>query len=72
MKIFVVFAAGLLTLGVTGISAFVLVMVLTGPRGGLLPPAFQVPLLALAWALVLVLPVLVARAVWRRIAGSPD
>lgn len=43
------------------------VLVLVGPHGGLLPQALYRPVLALGWMAVIVLPVLFARWMWRRL-----
>jgi hypothetical protein len=58
---------------------FVLAIVLAGPHSSLLPSVLQPVVAVLCWALVLVGPVLVARAVWhragqrtRRVAGSSE
>lgn len=50
---------------------FLVVVVLAGPHSDLLPNALQPPVLALGWLAVLVGPVLVARAAWRR-TGPPQ
>ena len=46
---------------------FFAVMVLAGPHSSLLPSFLQPLVLVLGWAIVLVVPVVVARAVWRRV-----
>jgi len=49
------------------------VLVLAGPHGSLLPSSLQPLVLLLGWAVLLVGPVLVARAVWRRVGrGSSE
>ena len=47
--------------------AFVAVMVVAGPHAGLLPPWLEAVVLTAGWLLVIVVPVYVARAVWRRV-----
>jgi len=47
-------------------ACFFAVMVLAGPHSSVLPSSLQPPLLLLGWAILLVGPLLIARAVWRR------
>jgi hypothetical protein len=54
------------TLVPTAIGAFVIVMILAGPHAGLLPSWLEPVVLAAGWLAVLIVPVLVARAAWRR------
>ena len=51
---------------------FLVVIVLAGPHSSLLPTPLQPVVLLLGWAAFLVVPVLVARAVWRRRGRSPS
>jgi glycerol-3-phosphate acyltransferase PlsY len=44
---------------------------LAGPHGGVRPPSVQPLVLILGWAIVLVVPVLIARVAWRH-ASNPD
>lgn len=66
MRTVFVVLAYLLTLVAMVVVAFFAVIFLAGPHGGLLPSFFEKPVLAIAWIVVLVLPLLVARRVWRR------
>ena len=50
---------------------FFAVIFLAGPHSSLLPGWLQSVVLLLGWAIVLVAPFLIARAVWRR-AARPD
>lgn len=59
-------AAYVVTLVLLAGACFVLVLVLAGPHAGLLPRALEVAVLVAGWAVVLVVPALVARRVWRR------
>ncbi len=61
-----VYAASLAGVAVV---AFFVVMLLAGPHSGVLPRGVQAVVLMLGWFAVLVLPVLAARAVWRRLTG---
>lgn len=61
-----VYAASLAGVAVV---AFFVVMLLAGPHSGVLPRGVQAVVLVLGWFAVLVLPVLAARAVWRRLTG---
>ena len=45
---------------------FVVVIVLAGPHSSMLPSWIQPAVLILGWLVLLVGPLLVARAVWRR------
>lgn len=50
---------------VTPITVFA-VLLLAGPRAGLLPQPLEVAVVALGWGVVLGVPAFVARKVWRR------
>ncbi|HEX5802965.1 MAG TPA: hypothetical protein VFY24_08055 [Azospira sp.] len=63
-------AAYLLSLVLTAAIAFVVVLVVAGPHAGLLPSWLEAVVLGLGWLAVVVLPLLVARKVWRRF-GRP-
>jgi hypothetical protein len=52
---------------VIGVAAFVMVIVLAGPHSDMLPQSLQVMAAIAGWLAVLVLPVLVARGVWKRV-----
>ena len=49
---------------------FVAAVVLAGPHSSILPSFLQPLVLVLGWAIVLVVPVVVARAVWRRVGRA--
>ena len=66
MRILAAVAANLATLAVVAVAGFFAILILAGPHGGLLPDAFEKPVLLLGWLAVLVLPVWVAKSVWRR------
>jgi hypothetical protein len=53
-------------LAVAAVLAFVAVMVFAGPHSDILPGPLQVVVYLAGWAAVLALPILAARAVWRR------
>ena len=55
---------------VAGIS-FVAVLVLAGPHSGLLPSWLEAVVLGLGWLVVLVVPFLASRRVWRRLGNEP-
>ena len=46
---------------------FFVVMALAGPHSSMLPSYLQPVVLVLGWAALLVLPVVMARAAWRRL-----
>jgi hypothetical protein len=52
---------------VKGIAALVMVIVLAGPHADMLPPSLQGMAAIASWLAVLVLPVLVARGVGKRV-----
>ena len=62
--------AYLVVLAAVAVFAFFAVIVLAGPHAGLLPAWLEAVVLGLGWLAVLLLPVLAARAVWRRL-GRP-
>jgi len=65
------FLAWLLSAAFFAPACFFAVVGLAGPHGGVLPSPLQPLVLVLAWTIVLIAPVLIARSVWRRV-GSPD
>ena len=50
----------------------VVVIVLAGPHSDLLPAAAQAVVLIVGWLVVLVIPAMAARLVWRRAGKRPD
>ena len=52
-------------LGLTGWLAFIGVLWLAGPHGGVLPQSMHTTTLVVGWVLVLVVPILIARCTWR-------
>lgn len=70
MKILATTLAYLLALFVVCGVAFVVVMVFAGPHAGVLPFWLEVVVIAAGWLAVLVLPVILARKVWRRFARN--
>jgi hypothetical protein len=59
----------LVSLAVLAPICFAGVLLLAGPHGSVLPSAFDSPLLLVGWGIILIVPLLVARAVWRRPAN---
>ncbi len=73
MKVVATAVAYIFSLAVVAALAFFAVLILAGPHAGLLPFWLEPVVLGMGWLAVLVLPVLVARVVWRRIGRSePD
>ncbi len=70
MQWFLVVLAYLGLLIVVGIVALLVALLLAETHGGLLPDALRPFAFILAWVAVAVLPVLGARAVWRRLGAS--
>jgi len=58
--------AFLASLVLVAAGAFFMVILLAGPHGGVLPTSLHSVTLLLGWACVLVVPLFVARWVWRR------
>lgn len=54
------------SLAIIAVIAFFVVIFLAGPHSGLLPSWLEGAVLVLGWLAVLIMPVLVARRVWRR------
>lgn len=69
MRLLLTIGAYLATLAVVAAAAFVAVIVLAGPHGGLLPRALEGAVLVLGWLALLLVPAWVAWTVWRR--GRP-
>lgn len=75
MRILLTALAWLASLVLVAAITFVLVLLVAGPHAGLLPSWLEAVVLALGWLVVLVVPVLVARRVWRTLdarTGSGD
>lgn len=70
MKYLVTAAAFLATLLAVGATTLVIVIVFAGPHSDLLPPPLQVVVFIAGWVAVLGIPILVARAVWKRVGGK--
>ena len=70
MRVLVTLLAYLLSLVPTAVAAFFAVIFLAGPHGGVLPSSLETPTLVLGWALVLVIPLLVARRTWLRLSPN--
>lgn len=71
LRVLITAAAYCLTLLVVVAIAFIVVIFVAGPHSGLLPPALEVVVIALGWLGVLILPVLAAWLVWRRLGPRP-
>ena len=65
----IVYTAFAYIVGLTLVAAVasLAVLFLVGPHGGILPEWAYLPVLALGWMAVIVLPVLFARWMWRRL-----
>jgi hypothetical protein len=59
--------AYLVALMLTASIASFAVLYLVGPHGGALPQSFYIPVLCVGWTAVIVLPILFARWMWRRL-----
>lgn len=63
-----VFLAFVVSLIVTAITAFFAVLFLAGPHGGVLPSSLYTATRALALVVVVVVPIMVGRWAWHRLA----
>ena len=72
MRYFLTASAFVVALAISGPIAFFGVLLLAGPHGGLLPHAAGPWVLGAGWVLVIVVPLAVARTVWRRGTGARD
>lgn len=70
MKVVATAVAYIVALAVVAVFSFFAVLIPAGPHAGLLPSWLEPVVLGMGWLAVLVLPVLVARAVWRRFGRS--
>ena len=66
MRVLLTVAAYLAALAIVSVAAFFAVLLLAGPHGGLLPPAFEGIVLIAGWLAVIAIPLWVAWRVWRR------
>jgi hypothetical protein len=65
------FIAWATTAAVLAPVCFVVTVVLAGPHSSMLPSLLQPAVLALGWLVLLLVPLWVARLVWRRTRPSP-
>jgi hypothetical protein len=72
MRYVLTIAAFVATLLVVAAATIFAVLVLAGPHSDMLPMPLQVIVYLVAWVAVLALPVLAARAAWRRTAPKND
>lgn len=70
MKVVATAVAYMVSLAVVAALSFFAVLIFAGPHAGLLPSWLEPVVLGIGWLAILVLPVLVARVVWRRIGRS--
>ena len=72
LRIILSLIAYLVALATVAVIAFFAVIFLAGPHAGLLPGWLEAVVLGLGWLAVLLLPVLAALAVWRRLGRRRD
>jgi len=72
VRIVLTLIAYLVALAAVAVIAFFAVIFLAGPHAGLLPAWLEAVVLGLGGLAVLLLPVLAARAVWRRLGMLRD
>jgi hypothetical protein len=70
MRVIGTCVAVLVALAVIAPVAFFAVFFLAGPHGGALPSSLHATTLIVGWLLVVVVPILVGRWAWRRLAPS--
>jgi hypothetical protein len=68
MKYIAAAAAFFATLIAVGVAAVFAVLAFAGPHSDTLPQPLQIALYVLCWVAVIALPLLAARAAWRRTA----
>lgn len=68
MRVLLTALAYVAVLAAVAVVAFFLVMLLAGPHSDVLPTGLQTGVILLGWFLVLALPLLAARGVWRWLA----
>jgi hypothetical protein len=66
MRVLWTIVAYALSLCIVAPVVFLIVLFLAGPHAGLLPEFFEAIILVAGWVSVLLLPIWVARKVWRR------
>lgn len=66
MRFVVAALAYLAALAVVAPLVFLAVLVLAGPHADLVPSWLQPPIVVTGWAVILVVPALISRGVWRR------
>lgn len=71
MRLFLAMLAYVTMLAVVAGATFIVVMMLAGPHAGLLPHWLEVLVMLLGWVVVLLVPFLLARRVWRRLGLKP-
>jgi hypothetical protein len=64
--------AAVLSLCLTAVVVFFAVLILAGPHSSMVPSALQPAVLVVGWLVVVVVPLTVARWVWRRFAPDPS
>ncbi|MBL8516209.1 MAG: hypothetical protein JNM76_04475 [Betaproteobacteria bacterium] len=69
MRALILAVVFVVTLVLTAVAAFVLVMVLAGPHGGLLPRAFEPIVFIVGWVAVLAIPTATTVWAWRRMGN---
>lgn len=71
MKVVLAILAYFVSLAVTTVIAWAVVMILAGPHSGFFPVAVEKLILALGWLAIVFLPFLVSWKVYRRLSNKP-
>jgi uncharacterized membrane protein len=70
MRALLTLFAWLLATAILAPVCFFAVIVLAGPHSSMLPSFIQPGVLLLGWLVLLTVPILIARAVWRRLSSG--
>ena len=72
MRVLLTAVTYLVSVAVLAPVLLVVTIVLAGPHSSMLPSSLQPVVVIIGWVTLLVAPVILARAVWRRRAPQPD
>lgn len=72
MRVFLTALTYVVSFALVAVVAFFSVLIIAGPHSGMLPGWLEAVVLVLGWVLVLLVPALAARFVWRRLNAIRD
>ena len=67
MRILLALVAYVVSVAILAPLLFFVVVILAGPHSSMLPSRVQPAVVVLGWLMLVIVPILIARAVWRRI-----